>query len=80
MLANRLQVPARTIMTPGPVEVDPRVLQAMSSSILGQFDPSFTSLMNETMVQLRKVLQTENHWPFQLTAHHELGLRRCCVV
>lgn len=44
----------RTIMTPGPVEVDPRVLRAMSFPILGQFDPEFTSLMNETMELVRK--------------------------
>lgn len=35
----------RTLMTPGPVEADPRVLKAMSSHILGQFDPEFTDLM-----------------------------------
>ena len=29
----------RTIMTPGPVEVDPRVLRAMCAPMLGQFDP-----------------------------------------
>ncbi|GAE26103.1 serine-pyruvate aminotransferase [Halalkalibacter wakoensis JCM 9140] len=82
MLANRLQVPARTIMTPGPVEVDPRVLQAMSSSILGQFDPSFTSLMNETMVQLRKVLQTENHWAFPVDGTSRAGIEAmlCSVI
>ncbi|KHF41382.1 pyridoxal-phosphate-dependent aminotransferase family protein [Halalkalibacter okhensis] len=81
-LSNRLQVPARTIMTPGPVEVDPRVLQAMSSSILGQFDPSFTSLMNETMNQLRKVLQTENHWAFPVDGTSRAGIEAmlCSVL
>ena len=39
----------RTLMTPGPVEADPRVLRAMGAHILGQFDPEFTALMNETM-------------------------------
>lgn len=38
----------RTLMTPGPVEADPRVLRAMGAHILGQFDPEFTALMNET--------------------------------
>jgi (S)-ureidoglycine-glyoxylate aminotransferase len=78
-LANRLQVPARTIMTPGPVEVDPRVLQAMSSSILGQFDPSFTSLMNETMNQLRKVLQTTNHWAYPVDGTSRAGIEAMLV-
>ena len=36
-------------MTPGPVEVDPRVLRAMTSPIIGQFEPEFLKLMDETM-------------------------------
>lgn len=40
----------RTLMTPGPVEADPRVLRAMGAHILGQFDPEFTALMNETIL------------------------------
>ncbi|MBP2658331.1 MAG: Serine--pyruvate transaminase, partial [Firmicutes bacterium] len=44
-----------TLMTPGPVEVEPRVLRAMCTSILGQFDPEFTALMNQTMEMLRAV-------------------------
>ena len=42
----------RTLMTPGPVEADPRVLRAMGAHILGQFDPEFTALMNETSTPL----------------------------
>ena len=44
----------RTLMTPGPVEADPRVLRAMGAHILGQFDPEFTALMNETMEMAEK--------------------------
>ncbi|MDG5787902.1 alanine--glyoxylate aminotransferase family protein [Evansella sp. AB-P1] len=77
-----LHVPARTIMTPGPVEVDPRVLRAMSSSILGQFDPSFTSIMNETMELLRKVLQTKNHWAYPIDGTSRAGIEAvlCSVI
>ena len=50
----------RTLMTPGPVEADPRVLKAMSSHILGQFDPEFTDLMAETQEMARILFQTEN--------------------
>ncbi|GAE37043.1 serine-pyruvate aminotransferase [Halalkalibacter akibai JCM 9157] len=79
---NRLKVPARTIMTPGPVEVDPRVLQAMSSSILGQFDPSFTSLMNETMGLLRQVLQTNNKWAYPVDGTSRAGIEAvlCSII
>ena len=50
----------RTLMTPGPVEAEPRVLRAMSAHILGQFDPGFTALMNETMEMERYLFQTKN--------------------
>lgn len=55
-----LSVGKRTILTPGPVEVDPRVLRAMATPILGQFDPEFTSLMNEVSDMIRDVFRTKN--------------------
>ncbi|OYP07737.1 hypothetical protein CG709_09710, partial [Lachnotalea glycerini] len=54
----------RMLMCPGPVEADPRVLRAMSAHILGQFDPEFTSLMEETQEMLRLVFQTKNTQTF----------------
>ena len=59
---EELNPPQRLIMGPGPVNVDPRVLNAMSMPLLGQFDPAFTEYMNETMVLYRQVFQTENRW------------------
>ena len=68
-----LHVPLRTIMTPGPVEVDPRVLQAMSTPILGQFDPAFTTIMNEVMDMLRELFQTKNKWAFPIDGTSRSG-------
>lgn len=70
---NPLQVPNRTIMTPGPVEVDPRVLQAMATPILGQFDPAFTHMMNEVMEMLRQVFQTKNQWAYPIDGTSRSG-------
>ncbi|THF81295.1 pyridoxal-phosphate-dependent aminotransferase family protein [Cohnella fermenti] len=64
----------RTIMTPGPVEVDPRVLRALSYPILGQFDPEFTAYMNDTMEMLRSVFQTKNRWAFPIDGTSRSGL------
>jgi (S)-ureidoglycine-glyoxylate aminotransferase len=64
----------RTIMTPGPVEVDPRVLRAMSLPILGQFDPEFTDIMNETMEMLRQLFQTGNQWAFPIDGSSRSGI------
>ncbi|MBM7837800.1 (S)-ureidoglycine-glyoxylate aminotransferase [Alkalihalobacillus xiaoxiensis] len=68
------QIAKRTIMTPGPVEAEPRVLRAMSAPILGQFDPAFTEMMNETMAMLRKLFQTNNHWAYPIDGTSRSGL------
>jgi (S)-ureidoglycine---glyoxylate transaminase len=79
---QEINSPLRTIMTPGPVEVDPRVLRAMSNPILGQFDPAFTTMMNETMEMLREVFQTKNKWAFPIDGTSRSGLEAvlCSVL
>ncbi|RZO83831.1 MAG: alanine--glyoxylate aminotransferase family protein [OM182 bacterium] len=51
-------------MGPGPIDADPRVLQAMSSQLIGQFDPSMTACMDLTMASYREVFCTDNQWTF----------------
>jgi (S)-ureidoglycine-glyoxylate aminotransferase len=79
---HEINTPLRTIMTPGPVEVDPRVLRAMSTPILGQFDPAFTQMMNETMEMLRQVFQTKNKWAFPIDGTSRAGIEAvlCSVL
>lgn len=71
-----------TLMTPGPVEVEPRVLRAMCTSILGQFDPEFTELMNQTVEMLRAVFQTKNHWAFPIDGTSRAGIEAvlCSII
>ncbi|MBD8070107.1 pyridoxal-phosphate-dependent aminotransferase family protein [Bacillus sp. PS06] len=82
MTYRDLNTPLRTIMTPGPVEVDPRVLRAMSTPILGQFDPAFTAIMNEVMEMLRAVFQTKNKWAFPIDGTSRSGIEAllCSVI
>ena len=61
---DELNPSPRLMMGPGPVNVDPRVLKAMSMPLLGQFDPEFTTYMNEVMALYRRVFQTRNQWTF----------------
>ncbi len=56
--------PPRLLMGPGPIDADPRVLQAMSSQLVGQFDPSMTACMDLTMASYREVFCTDNQWTF----------------
>lgn len=71
---REIHAPLRTIMTPGPVEADPRVLRAMATPILGQFDPEFTRIMNETMDMLRQTFQTNNQWAFPVDGTSRSGI------
>ncbi len=54
----------RLLMGSGPINADPRVLRAMSSQLLGQFDPQFRQMMRETMALYRSVFETKNDWTF----------------
>ncbi len=54
----------RLLMGPGPINVDPRVLQAMSTQLQGQFDPQFRGYMKQTMALYRRLFLTENRWTF----------------
>lgn len=66
--------PPRLLMGPGPVDVDPRVLRAMSTHLLGQFDPVFTEYMNETMALYRDVFQTRNRWTLLVDGTARAGI------
>lgn len=64
-------------MGPGPVDVYPRVLRAMSVPMLGQFDPEFTAYMNEVMELYRQVYRTRNHWTFLVDGTARSGIEAC---
>ena len=58
----------RLLMGPGPVDVYPRVLRAMSVPLQGQFDPQFTGYMNQAMALYRRVFKTDNRWTLLIDA------------
>ena len=64
-------------MGPGPVDVYPRVLRAMSVALQGQFDPQFTAYMTETMALYRQVFRTANHWTFLIDGTARAGIEAC---
>ncbi len=72
-----LDPPPRLLMGPGPVDVYPRVLRAMSVPMLGQFDPAFTDYMNQTMALYRRVFCTDNHWALLVNGTARAGIEAC---
>jgi (S)-ureidoglycine-glyoxylate aminotransferase len=76
---RQIDPPARLLMGPGPVNAHPRVLRAMASDLLGQFDPEFTAYMNETMALYRPIFGTENHWTFLVDGTARAGIEAALV-
>src|SRR5258705_4995846 len=69
----------RLLMGPGPINVDPRVLRAMSMPLQGQFDPEFTAYMAETMALLRALFQTGNRWSILVDGTARAGIEALLV-
>ncbi|MFC7202136.1 pyridoxal-phosphate-dependent aminotransferase family protein [Haloferax namakaokahaiae] len=49
-------------MGPGPSDVHPRVLRAMSTPLVGHLDPSFIDIMDDVQELLRYTFRTDNQW------------------
>ena len=72
-----LEPEQRLLMGPGPVNVYPAVLRAMSLPMLGQFDPQFTGYMDEVMTLYRQVYRTRNQWTFLVNGTARAGIEAC---
>lgn len=77
---HSIKVPKRTIMTPGPVEVHPRVLQAMSNSILGQHDPAFLTIMDEVKELIKQPFGTQNKQAFAVDGSSRSGIEAAMIA
>lgn len=71
--------PQRTLMGPGPSEIAPRVLAAMSLPCIGYLDPVFVEMMDELKWLLRYVYQTNNQLTFPASGPGSVGMEMCFV-
>ncbi|HRK34006.1 MAG TPA: alanine--glyoxylate aminotransferase family protein [Candidatus Hydrogenedentes bacterium] len=71
--------PQRTLMGPGPSDINPRVLAAMGRPTLGHLDPEFIRMMDEVKSMLRYAFQTQNDMTFAVSAPGSAGME-CCFV
>jgi len=69
----------RILMGPGPTMADPRVLRAMATPLLGQFDPEFTRIMTELMDLCRFAFQTANAGTFPVSGTGRAALEAAVV-
>jgi len=69
----------RILLGPGPSEVPPRVLQAMSTPCVGHLDKSFLKIMDETQTLLRFIFRTVNDLTIPVSGTGSSGMEACLV-
>ena len=79
MSVSQISPPLRILMGPGPSEVHPSVLAALSAPIVGHLDPYFLKIMDEVQSMLRQVFQTTNHMTMAISGTGSAGMETCVV-
>lgn len=70
---------SKILMGPGPCNVHPKVLEAMSKPLLGHLDPDFLEIMAEIKERLQTYFQTNNNLTFAVSAPGSAGMETCLV-
>ncbi len=71
--------PVRTLMGPGPSDVNPRILSAMARPTIGHLDPAFVAMMDEIKLMLQYAFQTKNELTIAVSAPGSAGMETCFV-
>jgi alanine-glyoxylate transaminase/serine-glyoxylate transaminase/serine-pyruvate transaminase len=79
MTQKSFHPPVRTLMGPGPSDVNPRILEAMSRPTIGHLDPVFVSMMDEIKELLRYAFQTDHELTMPVSAPGSAGMETCFV-
>ena len=71
------KLPTRLLLGPGPSNVHPEVLDAMSQPLIGHMDPEFIALMDSIKSRLRPLFGTDNEMTLPLSATGSAGMEAC---
>jgi len=66
-------------MGPGPSDVHPRILEALSRPTIGHLDPAFIWMMDEVKKLLQYTFQTKNSMTMPVSAPGSAGMETCFV-
>jgi alanine-glyoxylate transaminase / serine-glyoxylate transaminase / serine-pyruvate transaminase len=77
--APPLNPPVRTLMGPGPSDVHPRVLQAISMGTIGHLDPYYLQVMDRMQQMLRDLFRTQNRMTLAISATGSAGMEATVV-
>lgn len=71
--------PVRTLLGPGPSDVNPRVLEALARPTIGHLDPAFIHLMDEIKQLMQYAMQTKNRLTLPISAPGSAGMEAAFV-
>lgn len=71
--------PVRSLMGPGPSDVNPRILEALSRPTIGHLDPEFIRLMDEIKSLLQYAFKTKNELTLPVSAPGSAGMEAVFV-
>jgi len=78
-MIKELNPRARILMGPGPSDINPRVLKALATPLIGHLDPQFIQIMDEVMEMTRQLFQTKNQVTSVISATGSAGMETCLV-
>ena len=65
--------PLRTLLGPGPSDVDPRVLAVLARPTVGHLDPYYLKIMDELQAMLRVAFRTQNRMTMAISGTGSAG-------
>ena len=79
MVIPDFRPPRRLLLGPGPSQVHPRVLRALSAPLIGHLDPAFLTMMDDVQSMLRNVFQTSNRFTIAVSGTGSAGMEASIV-
>jgi alanine-glyoxylate transaminase/serine-glyoxylate transaminase/serine-pyruvate transaminase len=73
MIPPSVTPPIRTLLGPGPSDIHPRVLAALSRPTVGHMDPYYLHIMDELQAMLQQVFRTKNRLTMAISGTGSAG-------
>ncbi|MGD8523328.1 MAG: alanine--glyoxylate aminotransferase family protein [Desulfobacterales bacterium] len=77
MPSSRFEPPLRKLMGPGPLDIHPRVYQALTSPVIGHMDPAYLQTLDRIGEKLRSVFVTQNRLTHVSPGTGTSGMEAC---
>ena len=77
MPSNQLEAPLRRLMGPGPLDIHPRVYQALTKPVIGHLDPAYLKTLDVIGQLLRNVFATQNRLTHATPGTGTSGMEAC---